>query len=92
MRPVAFTSGMTNWLGRLSACVIGVSGTGSIVAEQLARLGLGEIILIDFDKVVRDPASVDLLYQPFNCGDNIHPSPAGYLAMGKSVDLGLFRR
>jgi lysophospholipase L1-like esterase len=48
--------------------------------------------VIDFDKVVRDPASVDLLYQPFNCGDNIHPSPAGYLAMGKSVDLGLFRR
>jgi ThiF family protein/JAB domain-containing protein similar to deubiquitination enzymes len=49
--PVAFTAGMTEWLGRLSACVIGVSGTGSIVAEQLARLGFGEIILIDFDKV-----------------------------------------
>lgn len=49
--PVAFTSGMTEWLGRLSACVIGVSGTGSVVAEQLARLGFGEIILVDFDKV-----------------------------------------
>jgi hypothetical protein len=50
-RPAAFTSGMTSWLNRLSACVIGVSGTGSIVAEQLARLGFGEIIVIDFDKV-----------------------------------------
>ncbi len=50
-RPMAFTSGMTAWLGRLSACVIGVSGTGSIVAEQLARLGFGEIILIDFDHI-----------------------------------------
>lgn len=50
-RPMAFTSGMTDWLGRLSACVIGVSGTGSIVAEQLARLGFGEIILIDFDRI-----------------------------------------
>ena len=49
--PMAFTSGMTDWLGRMSACVIGVSGTGSIVAEQLARLGFGEIILIDFDKI-----------------------------------------
>ena len=49
--PVAFTSAMTNWLRRLSVCVIGVSGTGSIVAEQLARLGFGEIILIDPDKV-----------------------------------------
>lgn len=49
--PMAFGSGMTAWLGRMSACVVGVSGTGSIVAEQLARLGVGEIILIDFDKV-----------------------------------------
>ena len=49
--PMAFTSEMAAWLGRLSACVIGVSGTGSIVAEQLARLGFGEITLIDFDRV-----------------------------------------
>jgi hypothetical protein len=49
--PMAFTADMTSWLSRLSACVIGVSGTGSIVAEQLARLGFGEIILIDFDRV-----------------------------------------
>lgn len=47
--PMAFGSGMTAWLRRLSVCVIGVSGTGSIVAEQLARLGVGELILIDFD-------------------------------------------
>jgi len=48
---MAFTSGMRAWLGRLSVCVIGVSGTGSIVAEQLARLGVGEIIVIDFDRL-----------------------------------------
>ena len=48
---MAFTSDMRATLGRLSVCVIGVSGTGSIVAEQLARLGVGEIILIDFDKI-----------------------------------------
>jgi hypothetical protein len=47
--PMAFGSGMTEWLRRLSVCVIGVSGTGSIVAEQLARLGVGELNLIDFD-------------------------------------------
>lgn len=50
-RPLAFTSEMTAWLKQLSVCVIGISGTGSIVAEQLARLGFGEVILIDFDKV-----------------------------------------
>ncbi len=49
--PMAFTGEMRAWLGRMSVCVIGVSGTGSIVAEQLARLGVGEIILIDFDKL-----------------------------------------
>ncbi|WGD53185.1 ThiF family adenylyltransferase [Bradyrhizobium sp. CB1650] len=48
---MAFTGEMRTSLGRLSVCVIGVSGTGSIVAEQLARLGVGEIILIDFDRI-----------------------------------------
>jgi hypothetical protein len=48
---MAFTGEMRAWLGRMSVGVIGVSGTGSIVAEQLVRLGVGEIILIDFDKL-----------------------------------------
>lgn len=50
-RPMAFTSQMTAELSRLTACVIGVSGTGSIVAEQLCRLGFGRVIVIDHDKV-----------------------------------------
>jgi tRNA A37 threonylcarbamoyladenosine dehydratase len=48
---MAFTGDMRASLGHLSVCIIGVSGTGSMVAEQLARLGVGEIILIDFDKI-----------------------------------------
>jgi lysophospholipase L1-like esterase len=47
--------------------------------------------VIDFARVVHDPADADLLYPPFNCGDGIHPSPAGYYQMGKSVDLKVFR-
>jgi len=50
-RPVAFTSAMSGELGRLTAAVIGVSGTGSITAEQLARLGFGQVTLIDFDRL-----------------------------------------
>jgi hypothetical protein len=50
-RPMAFTGAMTEELSGLTACVIGVSGTGSIVAEQLCRLGFGRVILIDHDKV-----------------------------------------
>lgn len=50
-RPMAFTAGMSTELSRLTACVIGVSGTGSIVAEQVCRLGFGKVILVDHDKV-----------------------------------------
>lgn len=50
-RPIAFTAGMTSELARLTAVVIGVSGTGSIIAEQVARLGFGRVVLIDFDLV-----------------------------------------
>lgn len=50
-RPIAFTSAMTAELGRLSALVIGASGTGSITGEQLARLGFGCVSAVDFDRV-----------------------------------------
>ena len=48
-RPMAFSGAMSEELSRLSACVVGTSGTGSIIAEQVARLGFGEVILIDYD-------------------------------------------
>ncbi len=50
---MAFGSDMTRDLGRLHACVVGVSGTGSIIAEQAARMGFGALTLIDFDRVER---------------------------------------
>ena len=49
--PRAFGPGMTELLGRLSVTVVGVSGTGSVVAEQLVRLGTGQVRLVDFDRV-----------------------------------------
>lgn len=50
-RPMAFTSDMRCELSRLTACVIGLSGTGSPTAEQLCRLGFGGVIAIDPDVV-----------------------------------------
>jgi lysophospholipase L1-like esterase len=47
--------------------------------------------VIDFDKVTRDPANPTKLLPAFNSGDNLHPSDAGYKAMGEAVDLGLFK-
>lgn len=52
-RPMAFTSDMTSELSRLTACIIGVSGTGSPAAEQVCRLGFGRVIGIDFDRMER---------------------------------------
>jgi lysophospholipase L1-like esterase len=48
--------------------------------------------VLDFDKVVRDPANADLIDSPFNCGDGIHPSPLGYYRMGLSIPLEIFAR
>ena len=46
--------------------------------------------VIDFDAVVRDPQHPDRLLPAFDCGDHLHPSPAGYKAMGEAVPLSLF--
>jgi len=48
--------------------------------------------LIDFDAVVRDPQHPDQLLPIYDCGDHLHPSPAGFKAMGDAVPLDLFRR
>lgn len=48
-RPMAFTSAMSNELSRLTAIVVGVSGTGSVTAEQVSRLGFCRVKLVDFD-------------------------------------------
>ncbi len=46
--------------------------------------------VIDFDAVVRDPEHPDRLLPAYDCGDHLHPSPAGYKAMGDAIPLELF--
>src|SRR5580658_10035832 len=48
--------------------------------------------VIDFDRVVRDPNHPDHLLPAFDCDDHLHPSPAGYKAMGESISLTIFSR
>ncbi len=47
----AFGPGTTSFLKRLKVGVVGCSGTGSPVIEQLARLGIGKLVLIDPDVI-----------------------------------------
>ena len=46
--------------------------------------------VIDFDAVVRDPQHPGQLLPALDCGDHLHPSPAGYKAMGEAIPLSLF--
>ena len=48
--------------------------------------------VVDFDAVVRDPAQPDRLLPAYDCGDHLHPSPAGYKAMGDAIPLTLFAK
>ncbi|WP_321793281.1 ThiF family adenylyltransferase [Burkholderia pyrrocinia] len=50
-RPMAFGHAMSAELGRLTAMIIGVSGTGSVCAEQVNRLSFGYVKHVDFDVI-----------------------------------------
>ncbi len=47
----AFGEGTVRALASLQVAVIGCSGTGSVVIEQLARLGVGGFVLVDPDHI-----------------------------------------
>jgi lysophospholipase L1-like esterase len=47
--------------------------------------------ILDFDRAVRDPASPQRLLAPFDCGDHLHLSPAGYQALAEAVPVPWFR-
>jgi lysophospholipase L1-like esterase len=43
--------------------------------------------VIDFDQVTRDPEHPERLLPAYDSGDQLHPSPAGYRAMGEAVAI-----
>jgi lysophospholipase L1-like esterase len=68
------------------------------VAGEKTREALNEWIrhsgafdgVVDFDKVVRDPAAPQKMLPAYDSGDHLHPSSAGYKAMAQAVDLKWF--
>jgi len=46
--------------------------------------------IADFDRALRDPDHPTRMLPIYDCGDHLHPSDAGYRAMGDAVDLSLF--
>jgi lysophospholipase L1-like esterase len=47
--------------------------------------------VIDFDKATRDPSDPKKFLDRFDSCDYLHPSDAGYKAMGDAIDLSLFK-
>ncbi|HEY9101601.1 SGNH/GDSL hydrolase family protein [Chitinimonas sp.] len=47
--------------------------------------------VLDFDRVLRDPKHPRRLLPSYDSGDHLHPNDAGYLALGESIPLTLFR-
>ena len=47
--------------------------------------------VLDFDKLMRDPANPGNLLPAYDSGDGLHPSPVGYKAMGDAIPLSLLK-
>jgi lysophospholipase L1-like esterase len=78
----------------------GLSGTDSWTpAKEATRQTVNSYLrsshefdgVLDFDKVLRDPAAPSKLRADWDSGDHIHPNDTGYQAMAASVPLNLVR-
>ena len=47
--------------------------------------------IIDFERVIADPARPAAMAASYDSGDHLHPNDVGYRAMGEYIDLKLFQ-
>lgn len=59
-----------------------------LAVNQWIRTGGHFDGLIDFDRLMDDPAHPGHIRSAYDCGDHLHPNDAGYTAMAAAVDLG----
>ena len=57
----------------------------------MIRTGQGFDAVIDFDKIIADPAHPARILARYDSGDHLHLSDAGYQAMAGAIDLSLFQ-
>lgn len=90
--------GRAHGLRMLAATILPCGGearcTAAVDAERLAvnswirDAGVFDGVL-DFDRVLRDPARPERLRARYDSGDHLHPGDAGLAALAESVDLRL---
>ncbi|MBV9653079.1 MAG: SGNH/GDSL hydrolase family protein [Acetobacteraceae bacterium] len=61
-------------------------GIRESVNKWIRESGMADGV-IDFDKVVEDPANPGHINPGYDSGDHLHPNDTGYEAMAKAVDL-----
>ena len=74
-------------------------GTGWTPENEATRAAVNDWIktgnafdgVVDFDAAVRDPNHPTQLNPDLSSDDHIHPNDAGYVAMGKAIDLALLK-
>jgi len=59
--------------------------------NEWIRTGKAYDGVVDFDKATRDPGDPKRLLEKYDSCDYLHPSDAGYKAMGDAIDLSLFK-
>jgi len=85
---VAFGKAFNAMLRSLRVAVIGVGGTGSPIATLLARAGIGELILIDGDKLDKTNMNRVRGFRSQDIGKNKAQSLAKYIgALGLEVSV-----
>jgi lysophospholipase L1-like esterase len=47
---------------------------------------------VDFDKIIGDPGHPERLLLPYDSGDHVLPSSAGYRTMAEAIPASLFAR
>jgi hypothetical protein len=83
----AFGAGTVQAMRGLRVAVVGCSGTGSIVIEQLARLGVGELVLVDAD-LVEDRNLDRILHATKQDADQRRPKVHVLGDAIKAIDIG----
>jgi lysophospholipase L1-like esterase len=65
--------------------------TRQALNEWIRRSGVFDAV-VDFDRLLRDPARPSRLKAEFDSGDRLHPGDAGYRAMAEAIDLDVLLR
>jgi len=60
--------------------------------NEWIRTGKAYDGVVDFDKATRDPSDPKKMLAAYDSCDHLHPSDAGYKAMGEAIDLSLLRK